>query len=462
MTAIGWAQPPAIDQEGVFNAASHIPPALPGAGLAPGSRAIIKGLRFEASSHVRIDTRELKVLATSATSLEILLPAELASGAHQITVSNQDGVSRPFTVRAVPAAVGLYSENQKSWGPAKMERPYVLTGTGLGAVRNPEILVAGKPARLLRAGPKPDTPGVDEIEFALPEGTPNGCHVPVLARIPGGPTSNTVSVPVAECRDATPDASTFLLLARMLSRIYTVEGRNIDFTQDMASAVFAPPPVIAKLLNPWRLRPPVGTCTSYTGPFWTSIDEAVIPGFFGDIVETDGVDAGPSVQLRGAHGSVAVTAHGPGLYHDVIGANKSLYRVEKPLFLTPGDYTFSWKSGAARVAMPAPFTWTNAGQIATIDRSAGVTVEWKSTEKLMAIVAANVDADTGSMGVSFCLASGSRFHMPAESLANVPPGARDSGVPLSLLILAPIPEFQKVDGAITLATTVRALAVTYR
>src|SRR5258706_11345023 len=91
--------------------------------------------------------------------------------------------------------------------------------------------------------------------------------------------------------------------------------------------------------------------------------------FFGDIVEAEGIDAGPSVKLHGAHGSVAVPPHGPGLYHDVIGANKSLYRAERPLFLAPGEYTFARKSGSARLAMPAPFTWTNAGQIATIDRS---------------------------------------------------------------------------------------------
>ncbi len=460
------AQPPAIDQEGVFNAASRIPPSLPGGGLAPGARIVIKGLRFEANSKVRISAHDAQVLSVSPTRILALVPEPLPAGNAGLTVANGDGVSRPFAVRIVPAAFGFYSANDKSWGPAKMERPYLLTGTGLGAVRNPAIFVAGKPARLLRAGPKPGLPGIDEIEFALPEATPSGCYVPVLARIPGGPVSNTVSIPVGECKDPPIDAGVFLLLARMSSHIRTFTERGIDFTQDLAAAAFAPPPVIATLLNPWRLRPPVGTCTAYTGPFYSSVDEATLPGFFADVIGGDGRDAGPVV-LRGAHRPVTIPNQAPGFYHDIIGADKSVYRAESPLVLAPGDYTVSWSSGAARLAMPALFSWTNASRIDTVNRAEGVTVEWKSRAPLMGILAVNVDPDSTSMGACFCVATGGRFHIPPESLANLPAASREPGLPLSLLILAPLPDLQRLvseggDRILALVTTLRAESVDYQ
>ncbi|MBS1855040.1 MAG: hypothetical protein JST11_06730 [Acidobacteria bacterium] len=465
-TTLCLAQPPAINQEGVFNAASRIPPSLPGGGLAPGARFVIRGLRFEAGSKVRIAGQDVRLLSVSPTEILALMPPAPSAGYAEVTVSNSDGVSRPFRVRIVPAAFGFFSANGKSWGPAKMERPYLLTGTGLGGVRNPEVFVAGKPARVLRAGPRPGAPGIDEIEFAIPDGTPAGCFVPVLARIPGGPVSNTVAVPVGECKETAIDSSVFLLLTRMSSHIRTFTERGIDFTQDFAAAVFAEPPAIAALLNPWRLRPPVGTCTAYTGPFYPSVDESTLPGFFADSVGDAGHAAG-HVVLRGARATVDLPQPSPGLYHDVIGADKSIYRAERPLVLSPGDFTLSWNSGTVHLAMPSLFSWTNASRIATVTRSEGLTVEWKSREPMMGILVVNVDADSASMGACFCLATGSRFHVPPESLANVPPGSREPGLPLSLVVLAPLPELQHLVAAsgqnvLALVTTLRAESVDFQ
>jgi hypothetical protein len=394
------------------------------------------------------------------------MPAAMPPGSAEVTVTNSGGVSRPFRIRIVPAAFGFFSANGKSWGPAKMERPYVLTGTGLGAVRNPEVFVAGKRARVLRAGPSPGPPGIDEIEFAIPEGTPSGCHVPVLARIPGGPVSNTVAVPVGGCKESPLDSGAFVLLTRISSHIRTFTERGIDFTQDFAAGVFAPPPAIATLLNPWRLRPPVGTCTAYTGPFYPSVDESTLSGFFADYVGDAGRDAG-HVVLRGARATVELPRQSPGLYNGVIGADKSIYRAEPPLVLSPGGYTLSWKSGAVHLAMPALFSWTNASRIGAVDRAEGVTVEWKSREPLMGILAVNVDPESTSMGACFCVATGGRFHIPPESLANLPPGAREPGLPLSLLILAPLPELQRLvagggQSVLALVTTLRAESVDFQ
>ncbi len=464
--AAALAQPPAIDQEGVFNAASHIPPSLPGGGLAPGARIFIKGLRFAADSRVLAGSREARVLSSTPTLIEALLPGELAPGRSQLTVTNRDGASRPFPIRIVPAAPGLYSANGKSWGPALMERPYLLTGTGLGAVRDPEIFAGGKRARLLRAAPKPGAPGIDEIEFALPPDTPAGCHVPVLARIPGGATSNTVSVPVGECREEPVQATAFLLLVRMFNRVRAFGDHPIDFTQDVAAALFAPAEGIAAMLNPWRLRPPEGTCTAYTGPFYAAVDEPTIADFFGGVIGKRGIDAG-KVALRTARGAIPIPRDTPGYYHSIIGTDKLVYHTAGPLVLSPGPYTLEWNSGAARLVMPEPFTWSNPGRAATVTRAAGVTVEWKPREPRMAIVAVNVDPDSASMGLCFCVASGGRFTIPPESLANIPATSPEQGLPLSLLIVAPLPDLASVPSgggasALSLATTMRVVSVDYR
>ena len=150
------AQPPAINQEGLFNAASRMPLSLPGGALASGSRIIIEGLRFEPQAQVH--GVKLRVISAAPTRMEALLPTLLPSGPASITVSNRDGVSRPFGVRIASASPGIYSANDKSWGPARMERPFVLTGTGFGTERRPEILVAGRRASLIRIGPHPSEP----------------------------------------------------------------------------------------------------------------------------------------------------------------------------------------------------------------------------------------------------------------------------------------------------------------
>src|SRR5947208_8508286 len=91
LCAVLHAQPPAINQEGVFNAASRMPPSLPGGALAPGARIVIEGLRFDPTSEVRIGAIALKVLSASPARIEALLPASLATGPAALTVANRDG-----------------------------------------------------------------------------------------------------------------------------------------------------------------------------------------------------------------------------------------------------------------------------------------------------------------------------------------------------------------------------------
>jgi uncharacterized protein (TIGR03437 family) len=461
------AQPPAINQEGIFNAASRTSPSLPYGALAPGSRVTIEGLRFEQNSEVRLGSRTLQILSATRTRLDVLLPAQLPLGPSSVTVSNRDGVSRPFPVRVAAAGLGLYSTNGKGWGPARMERPFVLTGTGLGAERHPEIFIAGRRARLIRAAPRPGEPGIDEIEFEPPAGTPEGCFVPVLARLPDGAVSNTVAVPIGRCTPPDVRGDSFLLLGRIFAHIRPYSLHPKDFTQDFGAAVFAPQSVIATLLNPWSFSPPVGACTVYTGRFYSDVGESTLPGFFAGAIGAQGRAVGRAVAIRG-HGAEAALPGDldtAGFYYANLGIDKTLFRPGPPLFLSPGDYALSWTGGAANLTMPRPFTWKNASRLETLDRAAGVTVEWRDNPApRIGILAVSVQSDTTAMAAAFCVAAGrsGRFHIPPEVLANLPPGPLQPGLPTNLLILAPLPDLVRASGGLSLATTIRAQSVTWR
>jgi hypothetical protein len=467
LPALLHAQPPAINQEGVFNSASRMPPSLPGGALAPGSRIIIEGLRFEPESEVKLGDRKLRVLSSAPARIEALLPPALPPGRAAIQVTNRDGVSRPFEVRIAAANLGLYSANDKSWGPARMERPFVLSGTGLGAERHPEIFVGGRRAKLIRAGPHPSDPGVDEIEFSPAAGSPEGCFVPILARLPNGQVSNTVAAAIGRCAPPDLRGDMLLLLARVTARIRPYGLRDVDVTQDYGAAVFAPEPAIATLLNAWRLLPPPGTCTAYTGKFSEDANLLTTGSLFAGAIGAGGHDHGKTVTIRGAKNNETLprSPDTPGYYAARIGVDKPIARPGPPLFLSPGDYKFEWSGGSATLAMPAPFSWNNASRLDALDRAAGFTVEWRnSSAPRIGIVAVSVNPDTTAMGAAICVADAStqRFRVPPETLANLPPTAREPGLPLSLVMLAPLPELTRSGTGLSIATTVRAESVRWR
>ncbi len=490
------AQPPAIHQERVFNAASHIPPSLPGGALAPGSRITIEGLRFGAAPRVNLEAQgkefAVRVLSASPERIEALLPDSLPPGSGSLTVDNQDGRSRPFPVRLAPSSFGIFSANGKSWGPAKpAEAPagrVAILGTGLGADMKIAVFVGGKQARVVTAAPLEGQPGIDRVEFEVPAGAPTGCFVPVVARTPEGAVSNTVSIASGPCASsaslpiesaAAGDAAALLFLARFVDWIKPYSASPVEFTQDIGAGIFAPVSVLRAVLNPWRLMPPPGTCTAYTGRFYGDPGETTLPGFFSGFVGASGHDAGPFLSVIGPRGEARVPrrADTHGFYEGQIGVDKALMHPGPPLFLTPSEYTVEWPGGPdvphgqVRIRLARPFSWTNAHAVETVDRGAGVTVAWRGVPRgqRMGIFAVSVDPQSTALGACFCLARADdrHFTIPALMLANLAKTPDEPGLPMSLLVLAPLPELQQfaVPGAahgLALATNVQARSVTYR
>src|SRR5450432_4055410 len=121
------AQPPAVFQDGVYNAASRMPASLAGGSLAPGSLITIRGVRLtEASStsQVRIGadgaSRDLTILSASPDVIEAQIPGDAPSGNAQLTVTNARGSSRPYELTILPASFGIYGLNGQGFGPGRL------------------------------------------------------------------------------------------------------------------------------------------------------------------------------------------------------------------------------------------------------------------------------------------------------------------------------------------------------
>jgi uncharacterized protein (TIGR03437 family) len=79
--------------------------------------------------------------------------------------------------------------------PARRGEFVSLYLTGLGSSKTPVVTVGGVNAQVTFAGPSPNYPGVDQINFIVPDGvTANPANLTVMA---GGRTSNTVTLAVS-------------------------------------------------------------------------------------------------------------------------------------------------------------------------------------------------------------------------------------------------------------------------
>ena len=256
------AQPPAIQQEGVRNAASRMPPSLPGGALAPGVLFTLEGLRLAGgNSETRIHIKqantdlEAQVISADAGRIEARMPLQAPSGDSQLVVTRDGQSSRTFAIRVAPAAFGIFARNGRGWGPGEIfnsdpDKPSgetlntpaapaqagsvaTLVGTGLGVASAPEVFVGGKPARVLSLGPRSVRPGVEEVRFQVAKDTPAGCYVPVVVKLPQN-VSNVVTMSIApkgQACSGSPGPGPLLVLARLLARVQLRPGYPVDLTR---------------------------------------------------------------------------------------------------------------------------------------------------------------------------------------------------------------------------------------
>ncbi len=478
------AQPPAILQEGVRNEASLLPPSLPGAALSPGSRIVINGLRFPPLPflHVRAGTRKWLVTALEASPTQGVwqLPADLALGPASLTLTNEDGDSRPYPISITSQSGGLYSLNGQGWGPAHASRTrsggrrepinqwqpahqgeeiaLLATGTARGFLVTVGGLAA--PARWV-----PLAAGRAELLVLVPRSAPLGCHVPVQVSYRGGLVGNSVTIPIAppgspcEPEKMWPTVTGparaslgLLLLARFKLRIELPGESGVDFTDEEAALHFFSPPPDSTHPPSVEMLPPAGTCITFHGLYQHEVGirqnllemmRDRLPG----LVTRTGLDIlveGPAGQRK-----IPRDAQDRGYFAFLGGERPDYFRAALPLFLAPGKYHLKASGGeasgpfAADFRVPPELLSKSLMQQDFVTRRQGLRLAWSggAPDSPVYVLAVSVRHSTTAFGACLCAAPiGQRkFTISPEALANLPATEPESTMPLNLVFLISAP-----------------------
>jgi uncharacterized protein (TIGR03437 family) len=462
--------PPAIQPEGVINAASQMPSQFPGGAIARGSRFRILGQRLGpekaavegVSVHLRKADSTVAAIPiyASASRIDAILPSSASTGEYSLTINYRGLTSAPFPVKVAQSSFGIFTENGTGWGPATAATvapgsTVTIRGSGLGPERKPEVLVGGKSVRRIRyAGPGPHHDGEDRIRFDVPRDAPLGCYVPLEVRA-DGIASNVATIAIAPkgqpCSATAPwlASDSMLLLMRAGLRSGTLGA----WTADLLAAGFG----ISRdtTLAPMRMLPPPGGCTVYSRTLgWDDFTTLT------EIRKVDYPDAG-WLRVRGPEGerSVARWPRGAFSYWTILGGTSPAGRRRpSPLFLAPGVYSITGPGGRqvgpfrTEITVPEALKWTNRERIETVDRGKDLEFTWKGAfpGDLVVVAATNTDIHTGAMTFTACVAKGPEGHfaIPARLLTNLPVSI-GAIFPLNALLLARIPTTAPVGDRVT-------------
>ncbi len=241
---LAFAQAPTINTDGVVSAASNLPTAFPGGGIAQGSLFLIYGANLGPASLMQANSYPLptslgntSIQITSggtntaaimvysiATQVAAILPSSVPVGNATLTLTNNGQTSASVPIKVIKSSFASFTLNQGGTGPgivtdasapknadgsdlvntlftsAMPGDVMVLWGTGLGPVSdlaneamkplpgdlglNPTVYVGGKQAAVSYAGRSGCCSGLDQIAFTVPQGV-TGCYVPVVVVVSG-------------------------------------------------------------------------------------------------------------------------------------------------------------------------------------------------------------------------------------------------------------------------------------
>jgi uncharacterized protein (TIGR03437 family) len=481
---------PAIVPGGIVNSASRLPASLRGGAIAQGARFLIPGMRLGPATPVRgsessppdkladVSVRiaqgdravDAGLLLVSGTNIDAWMPETAPLGEVELTVTYQGRSSEPYKLTVVASSAGLYpagttpdllpeARRSPEGAPGDIVN---LWGTGMtgSAV---DIVVGGKPAEDVHVTAAACCKGVEQVALRVPADTPQGCFVPVQA-LTGGRPSNAISIAVhprgEPCKDeldwfhAGVKRAGYVVLARVFFDMRLAPNADSRFQFDYGIASFGQQETGQRQFPP---LPPAGTCTVFTARLrlreilgqvrssaWTSIPERT-PG-------NSRLDAGEAISMNGPAG-VRKLQHDPRQqeYYDATlgGVGPFSREPAKPLYLSRGAYTISAPGGkdigpfSVKVEVTPSVTWKNRERTDTIDRDAGVTLEWKAVRSgdEILILAMNADRGSGDTAAGVCVAHAAdgRFRIPPAALGNLPPTRPQDDLTASLVLLAELP-----------------------
>jgi uncharacterized protein (TIGR03437 family) len=401
-----FAQSPFIYNRGVLNAASYMPPMLPGGAIAQGSIFSVFGTGLGPATAVQVSSFPLNTtlagtsitvtqgsttvnaipIYVSATQINAIMPSNAPLGVASVRViSGNLPRSNPMRVNIAPTAFGIFTATGTGLGPGILQNVVsatnepinsptiaaqpgeimVLWGTGLGPVAADNvaptagnlptqvaIAVGGVPVtNILYSGRTPCCSGVDQIVFTIPNDAPQGCWVPVYIQTADSVVSNVVTMAITpkpgSCRlSGSPFAGAGDFGAFVSLRMTTHEDigtlSTVDVVGDYTGAIAYQAPASNFPFNPVLSLPPSGTCTAYSVKGDVLGGDA-LPG----AVPAGGtaLTLGSGFTLSGPSGMQMI----PNLLNtnplQYLGGSISSNLFPSSLFLNPGSYSLSSLAG---------------------------------------------------------------------------------------------------------------------
>jgi uncharacterized protein (TIGR03437 family) len=445
-------------------------------GVAPGSILAIQQLKppqvigpvdpSRVSVQVRpsgsTDLLDAPLVPSPLLSIWARLPESTPLGPADVTLTIDGQASAPVRIMVARTNFGLFTQAGNGLGSAvaqnqdAMQSPSVnkltnpalpsqyvtLWGTGLGGATADEVKVQLGGTEIVPqfVGHAPALPGVDQINFQVPDsGVPDGCYVSLIVKT-GDVVSNGASI--AKASQPGPCDHPFGLSTADLATLDS-GGRILFGSVHLQSDVM---PTGFSLGGPSRfetavaqfsradafyiglLAQPLTADDSYFGCSLAPPSGAVgILQFLGD------GDAGPALTLTGPGQNTAIS-QGIGLGFYQMMRSTSGLPLSFPPFFGPGVWHIDGPGGEnigsfqADVMLPPLPDWTNRNDLATIDRDQDQDVAWDPS----GYGDTDVAAVTLSAGLS---ATGSPS---AQILCRAPAPTGTLTVPSSLLQMLPL------------------------
>ncbi len=411
----------------------------------------------------------------SSAQINAILPSNTPTGSVSLRVFVNNAPSNPMPIRVSANSPGIFTARQTGVGPAIVQnfvsssetpvnslqnpaRPgqvEILWATGLGPVSSDntspaggnlpvkvEVFVGTESVATLYSGRAPGFAGTDQVNFQIPNDAPTGCWVPVYLRVAGTVVSNVTTLAITPDGSACAPQETragsaliqggkFGFLAPLRSDILqSSPNSSVDLRADFLIDRMAQEKSGAFAFNPLFSLPPPGTCTAYAGAGdWLTADPApdIQPG-------AGTLDAG-AFTVSSTNASATFSAPYSPLALGYLGSVNPAISTKDTTLLAPGQFSLQSGGGAdiprfqLAFTMIAPVTWTNRSQISTINRSAGLTVNWTGgADQTVAVVGGSTDLPTDVSGVFVCIAprGANSITVPPPILANLPPGRGNS------------------------------------